>query len=218
MDNGASDADKRKLAIKQHFNIDLMLNELLQGQLDFPTAFDFFSIFAGNHALITKNCIGNFHMSAEYKKGIMYLDTVLLDSGSLQFSTSQLTAAVFANAYPDVQQDLQAITGYTHDQLAPAVQLVRKFVVKWDLSDSFQADNSTSYYLQSKNPPQFDLEKMSQFFLTTAATSWLDDKHVVFGEVITGLDVVRKMEKKGTSSGKTKRKVRIADCGEVDAV
>ncbi|KAJ3143795.1 hypothetical protein HK101_003073 [Irineochytrium annulatum] len=58
----------------------------------------------------------------------------------------------------------------------------------------------------------------SQFFLTTAATSWLDDKHVVFGEVITGLDVVRKMEKEGTSSGKTKRKVRIADCGEVDAV
>lgn len=55
----------------------------------------------------------------------------------------------------------------------------------------------------------------SQFFVCTAKTEWLDNKHVVFGHVIEGLDVMRKMEKVGTQSGKTSRPVIIADCGEL---
>ncbi|KAI8838754.1 hypothetical protein BJ741DRAFT_600516 [Chytriomyces cf. hyalinus JEL632] len=55
----------------------------------------------------------------------------------------------------------------------------------------------------------------SQFFITLAETKWLDNKHVVFGSVISGLDVVRKMEKQGSSSGKTSKKVVVADCGEL---
>nr|VZI45721.1 unnamed protein product [Spirometra erinaceieuropaei] len=41
----------------------------------------------------------------------------------------------------------------------------------------------------------------SQFFLTTAVTSWLDGKHVVFGQVVEGQDVVKKMEATGSQSG-----------------
>jgi len=55
----------------------------------------------------------------------------------------------------------------------------------------------------------------SQFFLCTEKTDWLDGKHVVFGMVVQGLDVVRKMEGVGTESGKTKKKVIIEDCGEL---
>lgn len=55
----------------------------------------------------------------------------------------------------------------------------------------------------------------SQFFICTAKTEWLDNKHVVFGHVIEGLDVMRKMDKVGTQSGKTSRPVVIADCGEL---
>lgn len=55
----------------------------------------------------------------------------------------------------------------------------------------------------------------SQFFICTAKTEWLDGKHVIFGHVVEGLDVVRKMEKVGTQSGKTSRPVVIVDCGEV---
>ncbi|XP_044737154.1 peptidyl-prolyl cis-trans isomerase E isoform X3 [Chrysoperla carnea] len=55
----------------------------------------------------------------------------------------------------------------------------------------------------------------SQFFLCTAKTDWLDGKHVVFGHVIGGLDVLQKMEKCGTKSGTTKEKVMIAACGEL---
>ncbi len=56
----------------------------------------------------------------------------------------------------------------------------------------------------------------SQFFLCTAATPHLDGKHVVFGQVVKGYDVVKKMEAVGSRSGKTSAKVTISDCGKVE--
>ncbi len=55
----------------------------------------------------------------------------------------------------------------------------------------------------------------SQFFLCTAKTPWLDGRHVVFGSVVGGMDVVRKIEAFGARSGQTKAKIAIADCGEL---
>jgi peptidyl-prolyl isomerase E (cyclophilin E) len=75
----------------------------------------------------------------------------------------------------------------------------------------------------------------SQFFLTFDKTEWwvffccnycynvnipfilhrLDNKHVVFGQLLAGLDVLRKMEKYGTKSGKPTEKVIISACGEL---
>jgi cyclophilin family peptidyl-prolyl cis-trans isomerase len=55
----------------------------------------------------------------------------------------------------------------------------------------------------------------SQFFITTVVTSWLDDKHTVFGKVVDGLDVVKAMEAVGSQSGATSADVVIADCGQL---
>ncbi|KAM8743885.1 peptidyl-prolyl cis-trans isomerase-like isoform 5-T5 [Acanthopagrus schlegelii] len=55
----------------------------------------------------------------------------------------------------------------------------------------------------------------SQFFLCTVKTAWLDGKHVVFGSVVDGMDVVKKVEAVGSRDGKTSKKVVIADCGQL---
>jgi cyclophilin family peptidyl-prolyl cis-trans isomerase len=55
----------------------------------------------------------------------------------------------------------------------------------------------------------------SQFFITTVVTDWLDGKHVVFGEVTEGTDVVQKIESLGTSSGKPKGRIVIDGCGQL---
>ena len=54
----------------------------------------------------------------------------------------------------------------------------------------------------------------SQFFLCTVKTDWLDGKHVVFGSVTKGMDVVKAVEAVGSQSGKTSAPVVIADCGQ----
>merc|ERR1719282_1066399 len=55
----------------------------------------------------------------------------------------------------------------------------------------------------------------SQFFLCTAKTQWLDGKHVVFGQVVEGMDVVKKIESYGSQSGKCSQKVTIVNCGQL---
>ena len=55
----------------------------------------------------------------------------------------------------------------------------------------------------------------SQFFLCTVKTDWLDGKHVVFGSVTKGMEVVKAIEAVGSQSGKTAKPVVIADAGQL---
>ena len=55
----------------------------------------------------------------------------------------------------------------------------------------------------------------SQFFITTVATAWLDGRHVVFGEVIEGIEIVKKVEAVGSSSGRPSKEVTIVESGEL---
>lgn len=55
----------------------------------------------------------------------------------------------------------------------------------------------------------------SQFFITTVKTPWLDKKHVVFGKVVKGLEVLKMMEDCGTSSGKVSNELKISNSGQI---
>jgi len=57
----------------------------------------------------------------------------------------------------------------------------------------------------------------SQFFITTAITSWLDGRHVVFGEVLEGYEVVDKIQNVPKARGdKPTNDVKIAKSGELE--
>lgn len=55
----------------------------------------------------------------------------------------------------------------------------------------------------------------SQFFITTALTPWLDGKHVVFGVLRDGLEVLQAMEAVGSNSGRPSAEVVVTNCGEL---
>lgn len=54
----------------------------------------------------------------------------------------------------------------------------------------------------------------SQFFITVAPCPWLDGQHVVFGEVVDGMDIVKRIEECGSQSGEPSKTVVISACGE----
>jgi peptidylprolyl isomerase len=77
--------------------------------------------------------------------------------------------------------------------------------------ENFQRKHNKPYLLSMANAgPNTN---GSQFFITTVETPWLDGKHVVFGEVIEGSDVVKQMEALGSQSGKPAKRVTIENCG-----
>lgn len=83
--------------------------------------------------------------------------------------------------------------------------------------EGFAVKHSKPYYLSMANSgPNTN---GSQFFITTVRTSWLDGRHVVFGKVLEGEDLVKTMEAQGTpGAGKTKSKITITDSGALETI
>ncbi|MFE4969293.1 peptidylprolyl isomerase [Streptomyces sp. NPDC056660] len=79
--------------------------------------------------------------------------------------------------------------------------------------ENFQLKHDRKYLLSMANAGPHT--NGSQFFVTTVLTPWLDGKHVVFGEVVEGSDLVDKIEGYGSSSGSPKAEIKITASGTV---
>ncbi|XP_075466501.1 peptidyl-prolyl cis-trans isomerase F, mitochondrial-like isoform X3 [Ascaphus truei] len=55
----------------------------------------------------------------------------------------------------------------------------------------------------------------SKFYICTAKTEWLNNKNVVFGYIIDGFDAAVQMESFGSRSGKSSKRIVIAECGQL---
>ncbi len=55
----------------------------------------------------------------------------------------------------------------------------------------------------------------SQFFILTKKAPWLDGRHVVFGRVVEGMDVLQRIEALGSESGEPAARIFVHDCGQL---
>lgn len=82
-----------------------------------------------------------------------------------------------------------------------------------NLDENFKIKHKKEGYLSMANAGPNT--QGSQFFITTVPTPWLDGKHVVFGKVVEGYDVVKQIESVGSQSGRPSKSVRIVKSGEL---
>lgn len=78
-----------------------------------------------------------------------------------------------------------------------------------EISDKVKHDRPGLLSMANTGQPNTD---GSQFFLTFVATPWLNGKHTIFGEVVEGLDVLKKLEANGSRGGTTTKKMWIEKC------
>jgi peptidylprolyl isomerase len=148
-------------------------------------------------------------------------------------SVGTIVADLFSSTVPKTVENFRALCegepGYGYDN-SPFHRIIPEFMMQ---GGDFTNRNGTGGYSAASTTDPFPDENFdikhdargllsmansgpdtnrSQFFVTFAPTPWLDGKHVVFGKVVEGMEVLDKVEQQGTRSGRPLKPVELVDC------
>ncbi|MBK1693976.1 peptidylprolyl isomerase [Chromatium weissei] len=147
-----------------------------------------------------------------------------------------ITFELFNDVVPKTAENFRALcTGEKGQELryagSPFHRIIPEFMIQGGDFTNGNGTGGMSIYGESFADENFDLQfgaagtlamanagpntNGSQFFITVAPTPFLNGKHVVFGKVIDGMDVVRAMEAQGSRSGRTKTAVMFESCRQL---
>mmetsp|Transcript_22132 Transcript_22132/g.32135 ORF Transcript_22132/g.32135 Transcript_22132/m.32135 type:complete len:228 (-) Transcript_22132:139-822(-) len=178
--------------------------------------------------------IGGMFQGLFGKKDAEITDTVFFDISIDGGAAGRVEMGLYGSTVPKTAENFKQLCegkpgfGYKGSSFH---RIIPEFMVQGGDFTNFDGTGGKSIYGTKFEDENFDLvhggvgtlsmanagpnTNGSQFFICTADTPWLNGKHVVFGKVTKGLDVIRKVERCGQISGKPKVQVKIADCGSL---
>ena len=144
-----------------------------------------------------------------------------------------ITVELFSDVVPKTAENFRVLcSGEQSEELSyagsPFHRIIPGFMIQGGDFTNGNGTGGKSIYGERFEDENFDLKHTeagllsmanagpntngSQFFITVAPTPWLDGKHVVFGKVVDGMEVVETMEEQGSRSGRTKAPVVFERC------
>lgn len=167
-------------------------------------------------------------------QGIQLAKKVFFEPAVNGSKIGRIEFTLFDNVVPKTVENFRALCtgekGYGY-QGTNFHRIIPQFMVQGGDTDHMKGFGGKSIYGNRFNDENFDKKhdkagllsmanagpntNGSQFFITTIPCPWLDGKHVVFGEVSKGMDIVKTIESYGSQSGQPRADIVIESCGEI---